>query len=72
MGIQNEVSKIDLQNSMKILHFLRNISESKDCLCEFPLQSEDIIVINNEKFFHGRNRFTTKVKRSLYRIQILN
>ena len=63
---------ISLKESVKILETIRKIAEKKECLCEFPLSSGDIFVLNNERFFHGRNKFTTKVKRSLYRIQVLN
>ena len=63
---------LDIFHSMKILHSIRKIAENKDCTSQFPLKNDDILIVNNEKFFHGRNKFTDKVKRSLYRIQILN
>lgn len=63
---------ISLKLSVKILETIRKIAEKKECLCEFPLSSGDILIFNNERFFHGRNKFTEKVRRSLYRIQVLN
>ena len=63
---------LDIFHSMKILHSIRKIAENKDCISQFPLKNDDILIVNNERFFHGRNKFTDKVKRSLYRIQILN
>ena len=63
---------LDLNDSKKILHIIRKVAESKECMTEFALKKNDILVVNNQKFFHGRNKFSEKVKRSLYRIQILN
>jgi len=61
-----------LNESVEILEKIRQIAESEECAIEFPLSSGDIMIINNERFFHGRNEFDAKVKRSLYRIQVLN
>jgi len=63
---------ISLKESKKILEDIRIIAEKKECICEFPLSSGDIFVLNNERFFHARNKFSAKVKRILYRIQALN
>tara|TARA_B100000401_G_C52795170_1_gene715491 strand:+ start:1185 stop:2006 length:822 start_codon:yes stop_codon:yes gene_type:complete len=60
------------EESLKILKKIRDIAESRGCVFEFPLSSKMILILNNEKYFHARNRFSNKVKRSMYRIQILN
>lgn len=63
---------LSLKDSEKILKNIRKISDKKECKCEFPLSSKSLLIVNNERFFHGRNKFSEKVKRSLYRIQVLN
>jgi hypothetical protein len=63
---------LNIQNSKKILSKIRFLAEQNDCLTKIPLLSETIMIFDNEKFFHGREKFTKKIKRSLYRIQTLN
>lgn len=63
---------LSLKDSQKILNDIRKIADQKECLYNFSLRSKCVFIINNEKFFHARNKFSEKVKRSLYRIQILN
>lgn len=63
---------ISMKNSNKILQNITKIANRKECVCEFALSSKSVFVVNNEKFLHSRNKFSKKVKRSLYRIQILN
>ena len=63
---------LSLKDSEKILKNISKITDKKECKCEFPLSSKSLLIVNNERFFHGRNKFSEKVKRSLYRIQVLN
>ena len=63
---------LNIRDSKKILSKIRYLAEQNDCLIKIPLLRETIMIFNNEKFFHGRESFTKKIKRSLYRIQILN
>lgn len=63
---------LSLKDSEKILKNISKLSDKKECKCEFPLSSKSLLIVNNERFFHGRNKFSEKVKRSLYRIQVLN
>ena len=69
---QMKFENLSLKESKKILSKIRSLAESKDCCVKFPLFSKSIMVLDNEKFFHGREKFTKKVKRNLFRIQILN
>jgi len=69
---QMKFENITQKNSKKILSKIRSIAENKDCNIKFPLSNEIVMVINNERFFHGREKFSKQVKRTLYRVQILN
>ena len=61
-----------LKKTNKILKDIRRVADKKECKLEFSLFSKCVFIVNNEKFFHARNSFSEKVKRSLYRIQVLN
>jgi len=63
---------LNLLQSKKILREIRNLAENRDCCIKFPLQNNSIMVFDNEQFFHGREKFNKPIKRTLYRVQILN
>lgn len=65
-------SDLTLKESKKILSKIRTLAEERDCCMKISLPSNSILIFDNEKFFHGREKFTKTIKRSLYRIQILN
>jgi len=69
---QMKFENLNLQQSKKILSDIRKLAENKECCIKFPLRNNSIMVFDNEQFFHGREKFNKPVKRTLYRVQILN
>lgn len=63
---------LSLKESEKILKYISKLGNNKQCKSQLSLSSKSLLIVNNERFLHGRNNFSEKVKRSLYRIQVLN
>ena len=62
---------LSYDESNKILMEIKKIAISEDCQKELPLKNNDILILNNNLFLHGRKPFNKKINRKLYRIQIL-
>ena len=62
---------LSFEESNKILVEIKKIAISECCQKELPLKNNDILILNNNLFLHGRKAFSQKIKRELYRIQIL-
>jgi len=63
--------KLSFEESNSILNEIKKIAISKYCQKELILKDNDILILNNNLFLHGRKSFTKKIYRELYRIQIL-
>ena len=63
---------LSLIKSKKILNFIKDKSEEIDCEKLINFFNNDILILNNYMFFHGRKKFSKQIKRNLHRIQILN
>lgn len=63
--------KLSLNASLDILNDIKIIAKDVDCEKTFEFNDNDILVFNNNLFLHGRKKFTKKINRKLYRIQIL-
>ena len=50
---------------------LKFIDNYDDCEKKITFSDNDILVVHNNLFLHGRKKFTKKINRKLYRIQIL-